>query len=357
MEIREKPMLFLEHTLENETFMLNPNIKTHGGKFGTSRSIYLRKTVPFGPEIARLPTGLVYSPKTEMHSPGSSPVSMQRHIENPLRTICIKQQLESTPGILGEGVELVEDVPPIDLALAAEIHGDEYLEMTGSIWPESSQDLYKKYLNSYYNRHSFDAACIAAESTRVAVEKVLGNQWKNGFSLSRPPGHNAQRNNRINGFCFLNNVAIAAEYALKLVSRVLILDWGVHHGESTQRAFYEDDRVLVMSIHRFDQGAFFPGMEGGACKVGSGKGRGFNLNLGLDIEEEDLVEDSVYLFAFQRAMLPVIRQFDPDLILVSCGLDCLHGDPIGKISLTGDGNVLLICYLCSILFVEIYKYD
>lgn len=342
MEPQERPILFLEHTLDNETFLLNPNIKTHGGKFGTSRSIYRRKTVAFGREIAKLPTGLVYSPETELHCPGSIPGSMQRHIESPLRTICIKQQLESTPGVLGEGVEVIEDVPGIDLSLAARVHGDEYMELTASIWPEGDPGLYKKYLHSYYNRHSFDAACIAAESTRLAVQKVLGNQWKNAFSLSRPPGHNAQKKNHINGFCILNNVAIAAEYALKFVKRVLILDWGVHHGESTQSAFYDDDRVLVMSIHRFDEGAFFPGMECAPSKMGSGKGKGFNLNLGLDIEDEDLVEDSVYLFAFQRAMLPVIREFAPDLILVSCGLDCLHGDPVGGISLTGDGNVLLI---------------
>ena len=339
MESREEPILFLEHSLENETFLLNPNLKKHGSSFLTDKSIYIRKTVPFSPEIAKLPTGLVYSPKTELHTPGHNPDSVQRHIENPLRTINIMKQLESTPGILGQGVEYVQDVPPIDLALVARVHGDEYLDITAAIWPESNQDPYKKYLNSYYNRHSFNAARIAAESTRLAVQRVLDNQWKNAYSLSRPPGHNAQKNDRINGFCFLNNVAIATEYALQFVNRVLILDWGVHHGESTQKAFYDDDRVLVLSIHRFDQGTFFPGMEGAPHKVGSGKGKGFNLNLALDVEEEeDLIEDSVYLFAFHRAILPIIRQFEPDLILISCGLDCLHGDPLGKISLTGDGK-------------------
>jgi histone deacetylase 6 len=120
------------------------------------------------------------------------------------------------------------------------------------------------------------------------------------FCIVRPPGHHASCSN-IAGFCFFNNVAVGARSAQKEfgVKKVCIFDWDVHVGDGTSNVFWEDETVLYLSIHRFDNGSFYPGQAGKYSKVGEGKGRGFNIHFPFNVEktQKTPVGDLDYIYA------------------------------------------------------------
>ena len=119
---------------------------------------------------------------------------------------------------------------------------------------------------------------MAAGGAIEGVRAVMNSEVDSSFCIIRPPGHHASCSN-VAGFCFFNNAAVGARYAQKEfgVKKVAIFDWDVHVGDGTSDIFYEDDSVLYMSIHRFDNGAFYPGPSGKHNKVGDHKGRGYNI--------------------------------------------------------------------------------
>ncbi len=132
------------------------------------------------------------------------------------------------------------------------------------------------------------------------------------------------------GFCYFNSVAVAARQLLlqcpRIVRKVLILDWAIHHGNGTQKAFYEDPSVLYISLHRHDHGNFYPG-TGGPVECGAGPGLGFNLNVAWTGGLDPPMGDAEYLAAFRAVVLPVARAFAPDVVLVSAGFDAARGHP------------------------------
>jgi histone deacetylase 4/5 len=131
------------------------------------------------------------------------------------------------------------------------------------------------------------------------------------------------------GFCFFNSIAIAARLLrLKMpeIRRVLIVDWDVHHGNGTQQIFYDDPNVLYLSIHRHDDGNFFPG-TGASTECGSGAGLGFNINIAWSGGINPALGDSEYLAAFRTIVMPVAREFSPDIVLISAGFDAAVGHP------------------------------
>ncbi|XP_017879936.1 histone deacetylase 4 isoform X3 [Ceratina calcarata] len=160
----------------------------------------------------------------------------------------------------------------------------------------------------------------------LAFNTALGD-IKNGFAVVRPPGHHAETNQAM-GFCFFNSVAIAARLLQQKldIRKILILDWDVHHGNGTQQMFYDDPRVLYLSIHRHDDGNFFPG-TGGPTECGAGEGLGYNVNVAWSGGLSPPMGDAEYLAAFRTIVMPIATAFDPNIILVSAGFDAAVGHP------------------------------
>ena len=129
----------------------------------------------------------------------------------------------------------------------------------------------------YYHEHTDVSARVAAGCVLQATDAVVDGEVGGSFAVVRPPGHHAEVN-EARGFCFYNNVAVAAQHALaRGVPRVAIVDWDVHHGNGTQHIFESEPRVLFISLHRFGRG-FFPG-SGAAHEMGEGAGRGTTVNV------------------------------------------------------------------------------
>ncbi|KAM9368103.1 histone deacetylase 7 isoform 1-T1 [Phaethornis superciliosus] len=179
--------------------------------------------------------------------------------------------------------------------------------------------------------HSSNAARWAAGSVTELAFKVATRELKNGFAVVRPPGHHADPSTAM-GFCFFNSVAIAARQLQQKgkLSKILIVDWDVHHGNGTQQIFYRDPAVLYISLHRHDDGNFFPG-SGAADEVGAGPGEGFNVNVAWTGGLDPPMGDAEYLAAFRTVVMPIAQEFCPEVVLVSAGFDAAdgHQPPLG----------------------------
>uniref|UniRef100_A0A8C7DX00 Histone deacetylase n=1 Tax=Oncorhynchus kisutch TaxID=8019 RepID=A0A8C7DX00_ONCKI len=170
----------------------------------------------------------------------------------------------------------------------------------------------------------------------VVGNVVVASGSQNGFAVVRPPGHHAEESTPM-GFCYFNSVAIAARLLQQRlnVCKILIVDWDVHHGNGTQQAFYDDPNVLYLSLHRYDDGNFFPG-SGAPDEVGSGPGVGFNVNMAFTGGLDPPMGDAEYLAAFRSVVMPIANEFSPDVVLVSSGFDAVEGHPppLGGYTLT-----------------------
>ncbi|XP_056410464.1 histone deacetylase 6-like [Hyla sarda] len=216
----------------------------------------------------------------------------------------------------------------------------EKIEGSSRMKPRDLHRMGSEYNSIYINNRSYHSALLAAGSTFSVVEAVLKGEVQNGVCIVRPPGHHAEPGEAC-GFCFFNNVALAARYAQSLQSpsepplRVMILDWDIHHGNGTQHIFQDDPSVLYVSLHRYDDGLFFPSSEDAAHdKVGSGRGEGFNVNIPWNGAKMGDVE---YLLAFHRIVMPIAYEFNPQLVLVSAGFDAARGDPLGGCRISPEG--------------------
>jgi len=177
---------------------------------------------------------------------------------------------------------------------------------------------------------SWRAAWAAAGVSVAALDWCLEAPGRRGFAVVRPPGHHAERD-RAMGFCFLNNVAVMAERARRRhgLDRVAIVDFDVHHGNGTQHIFEERADVLYVSLHQYP---FYPG-TGAREEVGRGHGEGFTLNVPLPAG----CDDATYRERFAGEVLPRLRAFAPDLLLVSAGFDAWREDPLGGMRVSEAG--------------------
>ncbi|ODM95857.1 Histone deacetylase 4 [Orchesella cincta] len=175
--------------------------------------------------------------------------------------------------------------------------------------------------------HTPSAARMSVGCVIELALKVATNELHNGFAIVRPPGHHAEPVQAM-GFCFFNSVAIAARQLRSRLQmeKILIVDWDIHHGNGTQQIFYDDPHVLYLSIHRHDEGNFFPG-TGGPTECGIEDGMGFTVNIPWSGGLNPPMSDAEYLAAFRTVVLPIAQDFQPDIVLVSCGFDAAAGHP------------------------------
>jgi acetoin utilization deacetylase AcuC-like enzyme len=255
----------------------------------------------------------VYSdPASERH------VNRMAGVEAPERFPAALAGIEEAEGA-GVPVEWLPCEPAPRDALTT-IHTPAYLDRLQDLSASGGGYL---NLDTGLNPDSWESAVLASGAAIGAVESALAGTA--AFAVARPPGHHAGRDYGM-GFCLLNNAAIAAEHARdRGLRRVAILDWDVHHGNGTQDVFYADAGVLYLSVH---QSPFYPG-TGAAREVGEGQGEGFTANVPLPARSAE--ED--YAAAFAGFFLPILREFGPELILVSAGYDAHTDDLIGGMGL------------------------
>lgn len=188
--------------------------------------------------------------------------------------------------------------------------------------------------DTFMSPESDEVARLGAGAVLMAVDHVLDSgAGTRAVALVRPPGHHAEAG-RAMGFCLYNNVAVGAAYArARGLERVAVLDYDVHHGNGTQWIFYEDPSVLFVSSHQYP---FYPG-TGAAGETGKDAGLGFTVNFPLEAGATDADLDLVY----REAAIPVVRQFRPQIILVSAGFDAHERDPLGGLRMTTEGYATL----------------
>ncbi|MFN3664199.1 class II histone deacetylase [Yoonia sp.] len=176
----------------------------------------------------------------------------------------------------------------------------------------------------------YEIAALSAGLAKAALFAVLQGDLDTAYALSRPPGHHCLPDYP-NGFCLLNNIGIAVEAARAagLARRFAVLDWDVHHGNGTEAVFYDRADVLTLSIH---QDRNYPMDTGGVADRGTGAGLGYNRNVPLPPG----TGHKGYLAAMERLVLPAIRDFAPDVLIIACGYDAAAIDPLGRMLATAD---------------------
>lgn len=268
------------------------------------------------------PTLIFTDPRYQHHDPGEG------HPERPARLAAIETQLTSAP------LPVTRVTPrPATRGELALVHDSALLDRIDAI-KGLTADL---DADTHTSPGSYEAALLAAGASIDAVTEVMQGRARNAFALVRPPGHHATPSTAM-GFCLFNNVAIAAESALKAgAKKVAILDWDVHHGNGTQDAFWSRRDVLYLSSHQFP---FYPG-TGAPHELGEGEGKGFTVNVALPGGQSD----ADYGAAFESVFLPVLEQYQPDLLLVSAGFDPHEADPLGGMGVTERG----FAAMCSAL--------
>lgn len=221
---------------------------------------------------------------------------------------------------------LVEDLSmrhaaPASWADMARIHPETYLTAFKEMSDAGGGEL---GLRTPFAKGGFEIAALSAGLAKQALADVLTGDLDNAYALSRPPGHHCLPD-WPNGFCLLNNIAIAIEAtrAAGLAQRFAVVDWDVHHGNGTEAIFYDRDDVLTISLH---QDSNYPLDTGALTDRGQGAGAGFNINVPLPSG----VGHVGYLEAMERITLPALHQFQPDVIIIACGFDAGIFDPIAR---------------------------
>lgn len=250
------------------------------------------------------------------------------HIEVPRRLETIYGMLDDS----GLARDLVDITPRFASLEEIElVHDGAYVE---KILDTAGEPL--RYLDpdTVTSEQSCRAAFLAAGSVLEAVRRVCAGELDSAFALVRPPGHHAERGRQM-GFCLFNNAALAARYALAKLGlrRVLVVDFDVHHPNGTQHIFEATPEVLVFSSHRYP---FFPG-TGALTDAGLGAGSGYTVNVPLPPGQGD----GELALAYRELLVPLAREYGPQLILVSAGFDAHADDPIGGMRLTQHGFAAL----------------
>lgn len=264
---------------------------------------------------------LIRDERYREHNPGEG------HPESPDRLRVIDALLDAE----------FRDLPLISPRLATEdelalVHDPLYIRQVANTEGTAFSRL---DLDTGLSARSYEIARLAAGGLLNGVDALLApgpgtRPPASVFAFVRPPGHHAE-GDRGMGFCLFNNVAIAAEYAIRKrgAKRVLIADWDLHHGNGTQRSFYARPDVLFFSSHQYPH---YPG-TGSFEQTGSGAGEGYTVNAPFPSG----FGDAEYVAVYERVLKSVALEYRPDLVLVSAGFDTYVKDPLGGMEVTGAG--------------------
>jgi len=210
---------------------------------------------------------------------------------------------------------------PAEQADILKVHSEEYLEYLkhfGRGMLDGDTSVYP---------HTYDMAMVSAGGGLAAARNMLDHNEPT-FALLRPPGHHATTNMGM-GFCYINNIAVAANWLRKKLGKVAIVDIDVHHGNGTNDTFIERNDVLFISTHQW---GIYPG-TGPVDEIGIGDGEGFTVNIPLGSRSGD----STFNEASKKIIQPILRQFEPDAILISLGVDAHYMDPLASLTLSSKG--------------------
>ncbi len=246
------------------------------------------------------------------------------HPERKERLIAIREGLETYPHL----DQLVRFTPrPATEDELGLIHPASYIQRIRQTSGISHTQLDSDTIAS---AESYTVALYAVGSLLVLIDALQAGKINNGFGFVRPPGHHAEPE-RSMGFCLFSNAAIGAAYALKKygLSKVLIIDFDVHHGNGTQKVFYGRADVLYVSTHQFP---LYPG-TGNFSEIGESEGQGFTLNFPLPAHSDD----DTYNLIFEKLIAPVGRAYHPELLLISAGYDAYVDDPLAGMEVTSAG--------------------
>ncbi|KAG7440019.1 uncharacterized protein BT62DRAFT_1051767 [Guyanagaster necrorhizus] len=295
----------------------------------------VRSSSPKGPRASSIPlvpsqftVGVVYSSEMTSH------FSLQDHPEQPARISHIWNTL-----IANKCNAKMKWLPirPVHKQEALLVHSEDHWDKVHAIQYMTPQQIvdseaYYETLSLYVMQGTTRSALLSCGGVIEACLAVAapGSSLKKALAIVRPPGHHAEPNEHM-GFCFFNNVSVAARVVQERLGlkRVLILDWDVHHaGNGTQKAFNNDPSVLYISLHRYEDGRFYPcGTFGGMQSCGEGPGLGFSVNIPWP---EKGMKDADYIHAFQKIVMPIAIEFAPQLVIISAGFDAAEGDELGQ---------------------------
>lgn len=309
-----------------------------------------------GDEASRV--GLVFDARLDLHWcawSSSTPGALVMRLEGPHRIHTALEQLWRA-GMLQRCL-LIDVARPASEAELRAVHVDghvnAFLDMAAvgrRLQPvESFAGLPMD--DVYVNDSTAQAALLCAGAHADVATRVAQGDLDAALCLTRPPGHHAGGpDGFFRGGCFLNNAAVAAAAARSTgaVRRVLILDWDVHHGDGTQEIFYDCAEVLTISLHRFEHAPceFYPS-AGLPSHCGCGQGTGYNVNVAF-VHAEGGFGDADYAAAFEILVLPIVRAFRPELLVVAAGFDSARGDPLGGFDLTPAGYASKLAKLVAL---------
>jgi acetoin utilization deacetylase AcuC-like enzyme len=273
--------------------------------------------------------GYVLDPRYLEHIAG------YQHVESPARLESIQAMLQET----GLEKRLIQVMPrPASEAELTLVHTPQHVE---TIAQTAGREFTSLDPDTLASAASYEVARLAAGGCLALVEAALEGAVAGGFAFVRPPGHHATPR-RAMGFCLFNNIAVAAAHAVlnRKLSRVLIVDWDLHHGNGTQEVFYQKGEVLFFSTHQYP---YYPG-TGSLKECGAGPGEGFTVNVPI----AGGFGDADYVAVFQRVLEPIADEFRPELVLVSAGFDAYEADPLGAMKLTPEGFAALARIVLSV---------
>lgn len=263
----------------------------------------------------------VYHPDYLLHIPPFE------HPESPDRLQALHRHIESA-GMLPMLLPVTPDYP--EDAEILRVHDPAYLRKLEMACRRG--DLTLDAEDTYLDKNSYAIALLSAGGAIAGADAVATGTADRAFCAIRPPGHHATRTEGM-GFCLLNNTAIAARHLQERhgISRVMIVDFDVHHGNGTQQIFQEDPTVYFFSIHE-NPSFLYPG-TGRRWETGSGAGEGTTLNAPMPPG----AGDDEYRLVFEQMLAPAITRFRPELFLVSAGFDAHRDDPLADMQLTEEG--------------------